>query len=496
MSAADHPDAPSPAERRAAQLAVATVSFGTFLATITGSSIRVAFPSIAEGLNASWAGIQWVSMVFLLTVTALLATAGRLGDLYGLKRLYITGIALFVAGSALCGAAWSLPALIAFRTLQACGAALTASMGPALVATAALPGQRGRAMGWIGTAVAIGLSAGPPIGGFLLELGSWRWVFLINLPLGVIAVTGAILFLPRTIPAGPRPRFDLIGAVLLGTGFAALLLGLSQGRDWGWTSTPLLGLIAGAVVLIVVFLLWERRAAEPVLELSLFRNRVFSSAVSSAMLLFMATIGVSFLVVFYLTHGLGLQGWRLGLVMAAQPLGAALTAPFAGRASDRIGSLPLTVSGALIIVAAYALLAWQCERGEIWAVALPLALIGLGHGIFGSPNSSALLGAAPRESLGVAGGVLATARTIGMASGIAIAGATFGGIFAADTGGLELSAYRPEHFDALVSGVRGALYVAIGIGLLAAILAALRGAEKLERDEELKAVEPIEPGAE
>jgi len=485
-----------PAERRAARLAVATVSFGTFLATITGSAIRVAFPSIAEGLDASWAGIQWVSMVFLLTVTSLLATTGRLGDLYGLKRLYITGIVLFVTGSALCGAAWSLPALIVFRMLQACGSAMTASMGPALVATAALPGQRGRAMGWIGTAVAIGLSAGPPIGGFLLELGSWRWVFLINLPLGVLAVTGALLFLPRTAPAGPRPRFDLLGSLLLGSGFAALLLGLSHGRDWGWTSATLLGLIAAASVLIVVFLLWERRTAAPVLDLSLFSNRVFSSAVSSAMLLFMATIGVSFLVVFYLTHGLGLDGWRLGLVMAAQPLGSAASAPFAGRVSDRIGSLPLTVSGALIIVTAYGLLAWQCERGEIWAVALPLALIGLGHGIFGSPNSSALLGAAPRESLGIAGGVLATARTLGMASGVAIAGATFGSIFASGTGGLELSAYRPEHFGPLIEGMRTSLFVAMGIAITATVLAALRGRERAGIDAELATVEPVEPGTE
>jgi len=478
---------------RSPRLAVATVAYGTFLATITGSAIRVAFPSIVDGLDASWAGIQWVSMVFLLTVTSLLATTGRLGDLYGLKRFYAGGQALYVLASALCAAAWSLESLIAFRLLQATGSAMTAAMGPALIATVSPPHQRGRSMGWIGTAVAVGVSAGPPIGGLLLELGSWRYVFLINLPLGVIGVTAALVLLPRAKRAGPRPQFDVLGSLLLGAGFALLLLGLSQGRTWGWSSVAIMSLLAAGSVLLAGFVSWETRAPAPMLPLSLFRSRVFASAVSSALLLYMSIIGVSFLVVFFLTDGLGLTGWRLGLVMAAQPLGSALTSPFSGRLSDRIGSRPLTVAGTLLAGVSYLLLAWLCAEGDPWLIAAPLALTGVAAGTFGSPNSSAILCAAPKEYLGVAGGVLATARTLGMATGVAIAGAAFGHVFAGGTGGLEMAEYRAEHLPALVAGLRTVLGIATGMALAALVVAALRGSDLASRAE-ASAEPPLVPG--
>jgi len=386
---------------------------------------------------------------------------------------------MFVAGSALCGASFGIGSLIVFRIVQACGSAMTASTSPALAAVVAMPGERGRAMGWIGTAVAVGLSAGPPLGGILLSIGSWRWIFLISFPLGIFAVAGALAFLPGRSGSRDRSGFDLTGSVLMGLALAAILLGSSYGRTWGWGSWKVSLLLIGGGILLVAFIFQEKRAESPVMPFMLFKNRVFSSAVWSAALLYCATIGISFLVVFYLTYGLGLGGLELGLVMAVQPLGSAVSAPFSGRASDKIGSRPLVVAGTMMVTLAMISMWITCDIKSIWSIAVPLAFIGLGFGAFGSPNSSAILGAAPRELLGVAGGVLATARTLGMAVGVAIAGVVFGNSFASATGGLEIGNYKARMFAALVHGFRNALVVAVIISIGAVVLALLRGRDNV-----------------
>ena len=294
---------------------------------------------------------------------------------------------------------------------------------PAIL-THSFPGsQRGQALGLQATMTYLGLTTGPALGGWLATKFSWRAVFYINVPVGLLALALSWIFIPLDTGSSQAERFDPAGAVVFLAGLVALLLGLNQGAEWGWTSAPILGLIAAAVVLLVIFVFLELRNPSPMLDLRLFGSRVFSAATTSAVLNYVALYSVLFLMPFYLIQGRGLTPAQAGLILTAQPLVMAVAAPISGTLSDRIGSrLPATL-GMLILAGAMLLLS-RIGAQTSWAtISLGLGIAGLGTGIFISPNSSALMGSAPRNRQGIAAGILATARSVGMVMGIGMAGA-------------------------------------------------------------------------
>ncbi|HJQ22190.1 MAG TPA: MFS transporter [Gemmatimonadaceae bacterium] len=441
-----------------------TIGVGTFMSALDGSVVNTILPILSRELHANVAAIEWVTTVYLLVVSGLLLSIGRAGDLYGHKHLYISGFVLFVIGSALCGLARSAHALIALRALQALGAAVLFATAPAILTRSFPPNQRGRAFGALGTFTYLGLTAGPSLGGWLASAFGWPAVFYINVPVGATAIALATRTVADDRVTEREERFDFVGAALFTVGLVSLMVALNQGHAWGWGSPRTIGVLIASAVLLAIFVRVEQRRPHPMLDLSLFTSRVFSGTTASAILNYVSVYSVLFVIPFLLIQGRGLSAAQAGVVLTAQPIVMAIVAPFSGAFSDRIGAqVPATV-GMLILTAGLVALAFAVTGASLGIIALCLAIIGLGVGIFVSPNNSALMGAAPRHRQGIASGVLATARNVGMVLGVGVAGAVFTTVLA--------RAASPA--AGIVPGARAALFVAALVALLGAVTSALR----------------------
>ena len=458
--------APGRAAASASWGVLLAVGVGTFMSAMGGSAIYAILPVITRAFDADVAAIEWVLTVYLLVTSTMLLSFGRLGDLYGHRRVYLRGFAVLLAASALCGVAPNVPVLIAARAVQALGAAMVFANGPAILTRSVPPSRRGRALGMQAGMTYLGLTAGPSVGGWLATLWGWRSVFYTNLPVGLLAVALSLRFLPRDAPAKRHEPFDLRGAALFTLGLGTLLVALNQGHAWGWASAPALAAFAAAVVLLAGFVVVEKIDRAPMLDLSLFRSRAFSAAAASAILNYVAVNSILFLLPFYLMQGRGLSPARAGMVLTTQPIVMAIVAPLSGALSDRIGSRALATSGMAILTLGLVGLAQLGPASPLTHVALALVVTGLGTGIFGSPNNNALMGAAPRHRQGIAGGLLACARNTGMVLGIGLAGAIFTTVLARAPAAIET--------DAVFRAVDAALLTAAGIALVGAITSAVR----------------------
>jgi len=415
---------PATSPDRSKWAVLAAVGVGTFMSALDSSIVSALLPTLGTALRASVSAIEWVVVIYLLVVSGLLLIVGRLGDLRGHKDVYVAGFVGFVASSALCGLAGSVGWLVAFRAVQALSAAMLYANAPAILVAAFPPTERGRALGLQAVMTYLGLSVGPPLGGLLATHFGWRSIFLVNVPVGLLGFFLAQRNVARDRPGGARPRFDGVGAALFFVGLLSLLLALDQAHAWGWLSAPILGLLCLAAAALAGFTAVERRREEPMLDLSLFASRVFSGAVLSAALSYVAQFAVVFLLPFYLAfRGLGPD--RAGLVLTAQPLAMAVTAPLAGALSDRLGTRGPVVLGLLLLASGLLLLSGAGPATPIPLVLSGLALSGIGFGAFVAPNNSRLLGSAPAHRRGIASGVLAAARNTGMVMGVGLAGAVF-----------------------------------------------------------------------
>lgn len=401
------------------------IGLGTFMSALDASVVNTVLPVINRSFGSNIATIEWVVTIYLLVVSGLLLGFGRLGDLQGHKRLYVSGLAGFVFTSALCGLAPSATALIALRVLQALGAAVLFANSPAILTKNFPSAQRGQALGLQATMTYLGLMVGPSLGGWLTSRFSWRAVFYINVPVGLLALWVSLNFMPRDPPSANAGRFDLAGAITWMSGLVALLLGLNQGHAWGWTSLATLALLAAAGLFVGAFLIIERRVRNPMLDLDLFQRRGFSAATASAVLSYICVYTIVFLLPFYLIQGRGLSPARTGVLLTAQSLVRAVVAPLSGTLSDRIGSRLPGMLGMAILAFGLFLLSRLGAQSGLREIAVGLAVAGLGAGIFVSPNNSALMGSAPQHRQGIAAGVMATARNLGMMLGVGLAGATF-----------------------------------------------------------------------
>jgi len=413
-----------------------SIGIGTFMSALDGSVVNSILPVIGQTLHpaaatgaglagAQVAAVEWVVTVYLLVLSGLLLGFGRLGDLQGHKNVYIAGFFIFMASSALCGLAGSIPMLVTFRALQAIGAAMLSANSPAILTKSFPAIMRGRALGLQATMTYMGLTVGPSLGGWLADQFTWRSVFYINVPIAILALGLSLRYIPADKPLKVVERFDWGGALVFMAGLVSLLLGLNQGHALGWTSPTILALLGGALLLIALFIRLELRQAAPMLDLSLFTNRTFSASVASAVLNYMCVYSITFLLPFFLIQGLGYGASQSGLTLSAMPLVMAVVAPLSGALSDRIGARSLSISGMLLIMSGLLLLAGLGSESSQVDIAWRLMVCGLGIGIFISPNNSALMGAAPRRRQGIAAAIMATARNVGMVLGIGITGAIF-----------------------------------------------------------------------
>ena len=438
------------------------IGTGSFMSALDASVVNTILPILRTAFNSNVAAIEWVVTVYLLVLSGLLLTFGRLGDLRGHKSIYIWGFSIFILSSALCGVAWSAAVLVIFRGLQAVGGAMLASNSPAIVTGNIPPEQRGRAFGLVSTMTYLGLTVGPSLGGWLTHAFGWRTIFYINVPVGLLALSLGLVFIPKDAPAESGQRFDLPGAALFLAGLTLLLLGLNKGAEWGWTSAAVLGLLIGALLLLYVFIQFERRTPAPMLDLSLFRIPLFSTSVASAVLNYICVYSITFLMPFYLIQGRGLNAAQAGLLLTVQPILMAITAPISGALSDRIGSRWPGMIGMGVLAGGLFLLSGLGSESGLWLVVIGLVIAGSGTGTFISPNTSALMGAAPRARQGIASGVQAAARNFGMVLGIGLAGAVFTTHLAQNTA------------DALYKGIDQGFLAAAGVAVLGILMSALK----------------------
>jgi EmrB/QacA subfamily drug resistance transporter len=406
--------------RRGPYSVLACIMLGSIMGPIDASIVNVILPTITQFFGVYLSTAQWVPMIYLLTISSLLLFYGRLGDMIGYKKVYLCGLAGFIAASGLCGLSPTIRWLILFRALQGLAAGMMMAVPYAIITASFPPTARGKALGINAISISAGLAAGPLLGGFITSLLGWRFVFLINIPIGI---TG-LLWAHRVIPAlkGQPAKIDIFGAL---TGFACLfsfLLFVNRLQSSGFS-------YANGIILLIAllsatgFMRVESKVAQPMLKLGLFRNLTFSFGDISALLNFMSQYVMVFLTPFYLQRVLHYAPKHLGLVMTAFPLAVMAVAPFSGSLSDRVGTRVLASLGAatcaLSLLAMSQLSAYVHSLDVVWR----LALFGLGTGIFQSPNNSAVMGSAPKAHLGIASGILATVRNVGMVLGIATAGA-------------------------------------------------------------------------
>jgi EmrB/QacA subfamily drug resistance transporter len=449
------------------------VCIGTFASTVNISIVNISLPAIQTAFNTDVASVEWVVLVFSLTYATLLVTVGRLGDMLGRKRLYVAGACIFALGALLCGLSGSILVLIAARVVQAIGGSLIVANGSAIITDAFPREDLGKALGISGSVVAIGTTVGPSLGGFIVQQASWPWVFFVSVPLGLITAAMAGLVLPK--PRMGRPaRFDWLGALTLGAALLGILLSITFGQESGWLAPGPLALFVVAAVFGFVFLRIERRAPEPVLDLGLFRHRLFAAALACTFLYFMAVQANTFLMPFLLQQVLGYSAQQSGLLLISVPLAVALIAPVSGLLSDKLGSRQLASLGLAIGGFAFFWLSRLGLASTTLEIVLPLVLLGLGNGVFQAPNNSALMGSVSAEHRGVAGGLLASARHLGVLFGIAVAGAVWVSRSAYYAGGAVPTGEKLPPF-ALLGGVQDALVVSGLICTGAIALAWMRG---------------------
>jgi EmrB/QacA subfamily drug resistance transporter len=395
------------------------------MSALDGSVVNTILPVLRQAFSSSIASIEWVVTVYLLVLSGLLLSFGRLGDLRGHKNVYLLGFLVFITSSALCGLASSVVVLVIFRSVQALGGAMLAANSPAILTKSFPARQRGQALGLLATMTYLGLTVGPSLGGWLTDQFSWRAVFYINIPVGLVAFILSLRFIDPDTRSMHNETFDFVGAALFLGGLTALLFGLNLGQDLGWLSIPIIISISTAIIILFVFWWVETRIPSPMLDFKLFTNRLFTLSVTSAIINYMCVYSITFLMPFYLIQGLGMSPSKAGLILTAMPIIMAIMAPISGGLSDRFGTHLLALVGMVVLAFGLFLLSRLTPNSSVLDIVVRLAVTGLGIGVFISPNTSALMGAAPRERQGIASGVLATSRNMGMVLGVGYAGAIF-----------------------------------------------------------------------
>ena len=462
------------------------VALGTFMTMLDASIVNISLPSIARTFHTSVGGaIEWVIIAYLVTIAATLLTFGRLSDMVGRKPVWLAGLALFTLGSGACGAATSLPLLLAARVFQGLGGALLFSTSVAIITDTFPAKKRGFALGCNAVVIALGSSAGPVLGGLITEHWNWRWIFYVNLPFGIWALAGSQRLL-RNIVGAPRQRFDPFGAALLAAGFASLTLALSFAPEWGWSSWRSLLCFGVGVVGLLAVPAVERRVRDPLIDLRLLQNRVFASALLSMTLAMLALFAVGFMLPFYFEELRGFSVAKSGLFLTALPLSIAFVAPVSGSLADRFGSRWLASGGMALACCGLVLVAHLNARSSDWEIIWPLVLTGVGQGLFMTPNARALMNAAPTNEQGESSGLLATSRVLGQSLSVALGGAIFAGLGGAEAGRALLEA-RTNHsvvegaISAMqlrfLTGFQTALLVCAGIAAAGIFAALIRGSE-------------------
>jgi EmrB/QacA subfamily drug resistance transporter len=448
------------------------------MSAIDSTVVVLGLPVMVQDLHASLVSMIWVIMGYTLVSTACLLVLGRIADLFGRVRMYNLGFVVFTISSLLCGLSHTGGQLIAARLLQGVGSALLMVNSMAIITEAFPPSERGMALGMNSVVWNAGSILGPLIGGVLLSIFTWRSLFFVNLPIGILGTVMAHIRLKELSKRPEERSFDFVGAAIFTAALTAILLVLTEGLQVGFRSPWILGLLAFGLVGIVAFYIWEHRTRVPVLNFALFANRLFGAAIAAGTFQALGMFSINFLIAYFLEAVKGQPPLTTAFLMLPAPLISSIMGPICGRWSDRVGvRVPATV-GALIQAGAILWLAFLSTATPLWAVVVPLAVVGFGGGMFWPPNTSAVMGASPPDQLGVASATLSTLRNVGFlmsyALSIVVAAeslppAIMNALFlntSITLGGPDMAAFT--------SGMDHAFALGCGFALIACIISSLR----------------------
>lgn len=440
-----------------------TTSVASFATAFMGSALNVALPVIGKTFGMDAVLLGWVATIYILSIAICLVPFGRAADMHGRRRVFTLGVFVFLVGSLFCGLAGSGSMLIALRVLQGIGAAMMFATSSALLSSAYPPGERGRVLGINVASVYVGLSAGPFVGGILTQNLGWRSVFFTGVLMGAVALLVALQTKGEWAEARGE-RFDWAGSAIYGFSIAALIYGLSLLPEVRGGVLAAAGLAGG-----VAFVAWEGRTSAPILNLSLFRgNRAFTFSSLAALINYLATAAVTFLLSLYLQYIKGLTPQAAGTVLVAQPVMMALFSPLAGRLSDRLEARIVASAGMTLTAVGLVLLTFLNMNTPFPYIIAALLLLGVGFGLFSSPNMNAIMGSAERRLYGVASAIVATMRTLGqmLSLGIALL------IFSVVIGRVQIT---PQYYGAFLVSARIAFSVFAGLCVLGIFASLARG---------------------
>ncbi|UOF90278.1 MFS transporter [Fodinisporobacter ferrooxydans] len=423
---------------------VGTVCVGAFMAALDASIINIALPVLKKQFSVRMHIVEWVSLVYLLTLAGLIVPFGRIADIMGRRWMYTLGFTVFIIGSLLCGLSFSLSFLLVSRVIQAVGAAMLQANSVSIVTAATPASDRGKAIGIQASAQGIGLSLGPAIGGLLLSFSSWHWIFYVNVPIGIIGTTLGVLFLPKDKKAPQRERFDYLGAVILSPSLVALLYFLNMGFKEGWSSPRVVGSYFLFALGMISFLWVERKSEYPMVDLSLFKKRIFALGSITGVLSFAVMYAILLLTPFYLDNVQAMSPLVSGMYLTIIPIGMTLFTPIAGIVADRYGTRIPAVIGMLAACTGCLSLSFMNAQGALPFLVPGLFLVGAGVGLFTPPNNSSVMGSVASNRLGIAGGILNMSRTLGMGLGITIGGLSYQ-LFLSMTGSMDENAAMIQH---------------------------------------------------
>ncbi len=398
-----------------------TVASGTFMVNVDGSVMNVALPALERQFAVGPALLQWVISGYLLIITGILPVVGALSDRLNRKRVFLAGVFIFTTGSVLCAFSSTIDELILFRIFQSLGGAIIMGNVMSIIAHIFPAGQRGRPIGLIGSVVAAGTIVGPSVGGLLIAAYGWPSVFWVNVPVGAVSIVMTLIVLDRMVSNQSTERFDGMGAILFFVGIVSLMIFVSEGTTWGWTSVSSWLSLVLSIAALSLFIWRELRAASPVIELSLFRSGAFSVGNVAGYISYVMFMFPGFILPLYMQHVLHIPTAHIGLLLTPQAVCMIIVSPFGGRLTDKIGANWPAFAGMVTGTAGLWMMTRFTPATSYTDIVIALSVFGAGMGLFTSPNTVAVLESVPIAKSGLTGSLIATVRNFGRVSGIAVA---------------------------------------------------------------------------
>ncbi len=428
------------------------VVMSTFMATLDSSIVNVALPQMARAMTVDTSQIQLVVTSYLIVIVGIILIFGKLGDMLGKTRIFTFGLVLFTLGSLLCGISSAFPVLIGARIIQAVGAAATMANNQGIITQVFPATERGKALGFTGTAVALGSLTGPGLGGIIVGAASWEYIFLINVPVGVVVLFFAIKLLPRSKKQA-TVKLDVLGAVLFMLSIVPLFVALGQVPGLGFLNPLVLTGMIVSLFSFVAFIAVERKRENPLIPLVIFKNKLFSLSIFCAFIIFVGLFCNTIIQPFYLQDVMRYSPEQAGLMMMIFPLILSVLAPISGHLSDKIGSELLTFIGLLLFSLGLFLMSTLTEQSTLITMVVFLVVLSVGMGLFQSPNNSLIMSTVGRHQLGIAGSINALVRNMGMVCGIALATTLLYGSMSGELG-YRVTTYVVGNSGVFINGMR------------------------------------------